>query len=840
MWTVLSLLLPGIALNFQLSSDVFAAAESILIIPSDIRTADMPDSWLVLYNLNDADSITWKDWYVEQWGIPQENTLGLNVSTSEHLATAEIFNATIYTPVRSYLMNNTALENKIMGILVGYHVPGNFGSPENSGGGGYSVASRLQYLDYALSGYYNRKTNPFLGGYHYTSGTMTRFTKNNMPVRRYLAARLDGPNLAAVEALTLKAQVLSTATVPLPANQSLYYDYHDPGAPGGDDWAELKYAVQNYLTDHQVYPWLEWDSETSPTPNSALRFSYYRVSGWNTMNWGGTPAGSRILGMSSDSWGATTVRSTTNHGGRFGPNALFTGGFAAVCAATDEPWLSGIPKVWPIVQSLKNGWTVAEACCYASYYIDWMFECIGDPLLQIPYWFNTTGNNSPPILSNPAPAQNATGGHAPLRLSIDIADINGDPMTLRWYSNSSGTWRLFGLNSSASNGTYRWTNTNFSSDHTTYWWMVYCTDGHGWTNQLYRFTTYTNQSPVASTAVPANQSTGVPTTTSSLSVMITDPESDHFTWTISTSPSIGNTSGINETNGTKTCTIAGLQYSTIYHWIVSSKDTGSGQWTNQSFWFTTESEPSNDPPPSGGGGYTPPSEPIQPIRHQNNPPTQPQPPTGPIFIERGISYSYSSIVSDPDEDHVRIRFDWGDGTYSNWTAFVASNISVSASHLWSNASTYEIRALAQDENGSNSSWSQPLLATISGRQAADNVPIPHINASTNAMVNQSVVFDASGSVDPLEVIISYFWEFGDGTNGSGKNLKHSYQKAGTYAVNLTITDTTGKIYTKTMRITVAGLESPVQQTQPLFFYGGIILIVVIIGAGILFVVRRKK
>jgi len=812
----------------------FIIAGASTPVPSDIRTADMPDSWLVLYNLNDPDSITWKDWYIQQWDIPEENTLGLDVSTSEHLATAEIFNATIYTPVRSFLENNSEIESKIMGILIGYHVPGNFGDLGGASYGGYSVASRLQYLDYALSGYNNRKSNPFLLGYHYSSGLMTRFTKSTMPARRYFAARLDGPNLTAVEALTLKARAISTATTPLPANESLYYDYSDPNdhdCPGY--WYDLQTAVQLF-TDPLVYPWREFESETDPTPNCTMRFSYYRVYGWNTMNWGGTPRGTRIFGMSDDSWGATTVRSTTAHSGRFAPNALFTGGFATVFAATGEPWFSGIPKVWPIVESFEQGWTATEACCYSSYYIDWMFELIGDPLLRVPYWFNTTGNNSQPTLSDASPAVNATGIHKLPTLSVAITDSDGDPMTLRWYSNSSGTWRLFGVNSSASNGTYRRTNINFSSDNTTYCWMLYCTDGHIWTSQVYRFTTYTNQSPILSDIAPANRSTGVPLSTSALTLNITDPEGDHFNWTVQTSPSIGNSSGTNDTNGTKTIPVIGLQYASTYHWNVSCYDTGSGQWTNQSVWFTTESEPSHDPPPSGGG-YTPPVD-VQSPQSRNNPPAQPRPPTGPTSLEQGLNSTYTCVASDPDGDNVSLRFDWGDGTFSNWSRFVPSNTTISESHLWNNTTTYEIRVIAKDENGSNSSWSQPLNVTISERVA----PVPRINASDNASVNQTLLFDASGSFNPLGVIASYFWEFGDGSTGMGKNCSHAYQRPGNYTVNLTITDTSGHSFTRTMSITIAGNIAASDPIQPVLLYGGILLLVLLSSIGIWLFVRRKK
>ena len=47
-----------------------------------------------------------------------------------------------------------------------------------------------------------------------------------------------------------------------------------------------------------------------------------------------------------------------------------------------------------------------------------------------------------------------------------------------------------------------------------------------------------------------------------------------------------------------------------------------------------------------------------------------------------MAYNYTSSTSDPDGDHVRLRFDWGDGTLSNWGAFVSSNTSVAMLHVW--------------------------------------------------------------------------------------------------------------------------------------------------------------
>ena len=58
----------------------------------------------------------------------------------------------------------------------------------------------------------------------------------------------------------------------------------------------------------------------------------------------------------------------------------------------------------------------------------------------------------------------------------------------------------------------------------------------------------------------------------------------------------------------------------------------------------------------------------------------------------------------------------------------------------------------------------------------------------NPVANQTITFNASDSYDLDGTIISYEWDFGDGTNGTGEIVEHSYSSAGNYTVNLTLTD----------------------------------------------------
>jgi PKD repeat protein len=56
-----------------------------------------------------------------------------------------------------------------------------------------------------------------------------------------------------------------------------------------------------------------------------------------------------------------------------------------------------------------------------------------------------------------------------------------------------------------------------------------------------------------------------------------------------------------------------------------------------------------------------------------------------------------------------------------------------------------------------------------------------------------VSFSALGTVS-AQPVMTYLWEFGDGTTGSGRSPTHTYRKPGTYTVTLVMFSGVGSAF----------------------------------------------
>ena len=73
---------------------------------------------------------------------------------------------------------------------------------------------------------------------------------------------------------------------------------------------------------------------------------------------------------------------------------------------------------------------------------------------------------------------------------------------------------------------------------------------------------------------------------------------------------------------------------------------------------------------------------------------------------------------------------------------------------------------------------------------------------TSGTAPLAVSFNASNSSDSDGTIISYAWDFKDGSTGSGETISHTFSSAGSYNVELTVTDNEGATDSSTKIMTV--------------------------------------
>ena len=155
-----------------------------------------------------------------------------------------------------------------------------------------------------------------------------------------------------------------------------------------------------------------------------------------------------------------------------------------------------------------------------------------------------------------------------------------------------------------------------------------------------------------------------------------------------------------------------------------------------------------------------------------------------------------------------LRLKWDTINCPGWngnesTACVTQQASFTAS-----ASTmYLVLKCGQDGSPGanvNVSYDNVSLCGGGGGNPGNNPPTAVANGnplSGNAPLNVS--FNANGSSDPDSgQTLTYSWNFGDGSNGSGLSTSHTYNSNGTYNVVLTVNDGNGGTDTANLTVTV--------------------------------------
>ncbi len=156
-----------------------------------------------------------------------------------------------------------------------------------------------------------------------------------------------------------------------------------------------------------------------------------------------------------------------------------------------------------------------------------------------------------------------------------------------------------------------------------------------------------------------------------------------------------------------------------------------------------------------------------------------------------LTVNFDGSTSTDDQDDI-VAYEWDFGTSDP-----VSN-EVSPQFTFDTPGTYTVTLTVTDGEGLTGS------DTLEISVFDENVPPTAVAAAnvTEGEAPLTVIFDGSGSTDDTEVV-SYFWDFADGTTSTQVGPVKTFNTPGTYEVTLTVTDNEGDTGNDTVTITVS-------------------------------------
>ncbi|MEQ9297821.1 MAG: PKD domain-containing protein [Cyclobacteriaceae bacterium] len=165
----------------------------------------------------------------------------------------------------------------------------------------------------------------------------------------------------------------------------------------------------------------------------------------------------------------------------------------------------------------------------------------------------------------------------------------------------------------------------------------------------------------------------------------------------------------------------------------------------------------------------------------------------PYYFDEEVSFTDAS--TDADGEIVSWFWDFGDNSTST---------DQSPMHTYTTKAEYTVSLTVTDDGGASAATSK----TISIRDLADDniAPSASFTASDTLVLNGSDVVFTNGSTDSDGMIVSYAWDFGDGSGTStDESPTYAFNEVGVYDISLTVADDLGGSAEFEQSIYVAGV-----------------------------------
>lgn len=187
-----------------------------------------------------------------------------------------------------------------------------------------------------------------------------------------------------------------------------------------------------------------------------------------------------------------------------------------------------------------------------------------------------------------------------------------------------------------------------------------------------------------------------------------------------------------------------------------------------------------------------------------------------------LQLSIDAVDQDGAIDSYFVEFGDGNTTFS---------LGAVASYLYHRSGTFTVHVRVTDNLGATNETN--VTVTVANQAPSVNLAYDFWVAN----VGDSVPFDASGSSDPEGGGLTYTWEFGDGSTGSGPTVNHTFTAPGSYKVNVTVTDSTGASTTRTETVTILGGSTG---GPDIVLWGSLLLLIILALIVTLYLLSRRR
>ena len=118
----------------------------------------------------------------------------------------------------------------------------------------------------------------------------------------------------------------------------------------------------------------------------------------------------------------------------------------------------------------------------------------------------------------------------------------------------------------------------------------------------------------------------------------------------------------------------------------------------------------------------------------NHAPNKPDRPNGKQLGFRLQDYEFITSGTDSDGDELFYKWDWGDGTFSDWMGPYDSGEQVSINHSWKKMGFYNVKVKTRDEHLTQSIWSDSISVIMPKNNRLSNSFISILNERFTNMI----------------------------------------------------------------------------------------------------------